>query len=750
MKNLKRMLRSFITVNDFIVKKSRAEYRAFSLSLLVLIFAAMPARAQLLIPFTGSTSLACGTNTLVQDHAGSSQYANNASGYIVLDAGFGAAISIVGTYTTETGWDYVRIFNGVGTGGTMLLNVSGTGNINFTGTAGQTLTLQFFTDGSVVMDGLNLNVSYSGPCFATPCSGIPPPNSVITPTFVMCPNSSTTMLSLANTYTVGGLTFQWQSSTTSSVGPYTAITSATNTSYLTPNASTSTWYQVSVTCTNSGGSTTVTVPGQVMISSGVITNNVPYYEDFEQIGQNDRLPNCSWTASGMLSTTRTYTTSASGNRIPRSGTSFASFVASPVGTKYFYTNGIWLEPGITYSAGVWFTSDLTGAINWTNFGLLLGTSQSTVGLTPIALQAGSAMSPVYKSVSNTFTVSAPAFYYVAVRATSGTGSAAYLSWDDLSITIPCTSVHNPISVSMTANSTTVCEGAIINLSATGADTYTWSTGANSQSINEIAVFTTNYSVQGTNTLTGCQDGASITVKVDPAPVISSMAYPPVVCAGNPVTLMASGASTYQWNTGSTGAVITAMPTFNTTYAVVGTATNGCSATTTVAVTVNSLPSVVAMASPQSICRNENITLTGGGAVTYKWTSSSSAVVLSGSPITFAPSNSSMFTVTGTDANGCENTANISVAVEECTGINALSVKDGLSVYPNPTSGHLMVEFNSEEGGSVKLADVSGRIIMQDQTGENQMALNLENYASGIYYLTVISGEKTGVIKIVKQ
>ena len=45
----------------------------------------------------------------------------------------------------------------------------------------------------------------------TPCSTQPAANSILTPTFAICPNSSVT-IGLANTYTVGGITYQWQSS----------------------------------------------------------------------------------------------------------------------------------------------------------------------------------------------------------------------------------------------------------------------------------------------------------------------------------------------------------------------------------------------------------------------------------------------------------------------------------------------------------------------------------------------------------
>src|SRR6185312_1458799 len=103
------------------------------------------------LPSSGAaTANACGTAITVYDNGGSgSSYSSSASGYIVLQSGGSAVINIAGTYTTESGYDYVYIYSGSGTGGTLLASYNGTGSINYTGTAGQTLTIQLSSDGSV-------------------------------------------------------------------------------------------------------------------------------------------------------------------------------------------------------------------------------------------------------------------------------------------------------------------------------------------------------------------------------------------------------------------------------------------------------------------------------------------------------------------------------------------------------------------------------------------------------------------------
>jgi len=125
-----------------------------------------------LVPFTGSNTNACGTNIALQDHAGSGNYSNNANGYTVLEAGTNATITISGTYWGEGCCDDLYIYSGAGTGGAVLLNPIGNGaggvSVNYTGAPGQTLTVRFTSDLSIVYAGFDLMVTYTNPC-VPPC-----------------------------------------------------------------------------------------------------------------------------------------------------------------------------------------------------------------------------------------------------------------------------------------------------------------------------------------------------------------------------------------------------------------------------------------------------------------------------------------------------------------------------------------------------------------------------------------------------
>ncbi len=584
---------------------------------------------------------------------------------------------------------------------------------------------------------------------STPCTTAPPANSILPLTFTTCPGLLNPNLTLASTYSFGGITYQWQSSTVSPVGPFTSISNATLSSAPVPTIGVSTWFQVVATCTNTGGTTTLTPTGYVVGSSVVKT--VPYVEDFEGIPINNRLPNCSWYAANLGTTVTSYTTSASDNRVPRSGNKFVSF-GQPSTNNIVYSNGITMSPGITYSAALWYATEYFGYNNWTSLSILLGASQSVTGLIPIAT-ISPAVSGAYKALSGTFTVSSPGDYYIAIRATASTGSALYLSFDDLSVTIPCNGLGaiNAPTLSVSAPATTVCSNVAVNLTASGADTYTWNTGSTSSALTDNPSVSQTYTVWGTNLLTGCVTQKTQLIQVDPAPNVYVFASTPSVCIGQPAILTGLGAVSYVWSNGASTSVITVSPTVNAAYNVIGTALNGCTDQKSQNIQVKALPNVSANSSSSESCKGEMITLSGNGAVTYQWLASGSGVVYLTNPVNVVLNVPTNFTLTGTDANGCTNKTTLSQNVNACTDIKAnMSATGGLKLYPNPGKGYYTLETNSDVMKTIEVLDYTGKLIMLTKSSEQNISIDLSNLANGIYYVKVSANDKNEIIKVVKN
>ncbi len=220
----------------------------------------------------------------------------------------------------------------------------------------------------------------------------------------------------------------------------------------------------------------------------------------------------------------------------------------------------------------------------------------------------------------------------------------------------CSANSNTINISVQANPTvavsnaTICSGNTANLTATGANTYIWDTGATTSSISVSPTVTSNYLVTGTTN--GCTNTKTVSVTIKNTPTIAVSNA--TICSGNNTNLTATGATTYSWNTGSTTSSISVTPNVNTNYTVTGT-TNGCINTKTVSVTVKATPTVAV--SNATICSGNSANITASGATTYSWNTGSAT-----SSISITPNVNTNYTVTGT-TNGCINTKTVSVTVK---------------------------------------------------------------------------------------
>lgn len=100
-----------------------------------------------------------------------------------------------------------------------------------------------------------------------------------------------------------------------------------------------------------------------------------------------------------------------------------------------------------------------------------------------------------------------------------------------------------------------------------------------------------------------------------------------------------------------------------TYTVTLTASNANGSTSaTQVITVNPAPNLIVSASPSTICVGQNSMLNVSGAATYVWNPGN----LPGSSVVVSPPATTTYTVTGTNAAGCTNTAQVTVTVQPCS------------------------------------------------------------------------------------
>lgn len=222
---------------------------------------------------------------------------------------------------------------------------------------------------------------------------------------------------------------------------------------------------------------------------------------------------------------------------------------------------------------------------------------------------------------------------------------------------------NPLPVSLAASSTLVCQLSPVTLTASGGTSYTWSAG--SQTVSTIVVNPTLNTVYTVAASDGtCQGTASLTVNTNPNPTVTAVTTDTRVCAGESVTLTATGADNYTWTpavvTGSSGVI---QPTQSQNYQVIGDNAFGCTSQATQFVLVDFLPSVQGNANKPTVCTNGTVSLQASGtANTYSWSSGDASA-----NATVTVAQSTIFVVGGTlTATGCHNYDTVMVNVFQPT------------------------------------------------------------------------------------
>lgn len=176
---------------------------------------------------------------------------------------------------------------------------------------------------------------------------------------------------------------------------------------------------------------------------------------------------------------------------------------------------------------------------------------------------------------------------------------------------------------LTSSQPQICVGESVTLTATGGATYNWGGGLPGNGSTQVVspTVTTTYTVfaVGAN---GCVSAnpATVTVIVGP-PTATVAASKSKICAGESVTLTASGGITYNW-VGLTGngntQVVT--PTTTTTYSVYALGGNGCSSVNPATITIEVVPAITSTLHDVYVCVGDSGVLDAGAGpgYTYLW------------------------------------------------------------------------------------------------------------------------------------
>ncbi len=323
-----------------------------------------------------------------------------------------------------------------------------------------------------------------------------------------------------------------------------------------------------------------------------------------------------------------------------------------------------------------------------------------------------------------------------VGTTLYTGSTTDI--DDCSFQASIT-VNELPTVTASSDETEICEGTSITLTGGGATTYTW----DPSDIDDGVAFTpeagtATYTVTGVDD-NGCENTAEVEVVTNALPIVMATADNDSICIGDELILSGSGATTYTWDLSVVDSeAFTPADLGTTTYNVEGTDDNGCVNTASVDVTVNDLPTVTASVDLVLICLGSDVVFTGGGADTYDWDMD----VTDGEAFEPSSVGTETYTVTGTDLNGCENTAEVDVEVTE----NTIDVVGALTPETVGLDGEIDITVTG--GTPTYTFDWDN-----DGTGDFDDTEDLTGLAAGTYTVVVVDSdgcERTEEFVLVNQ
>jgi len=211
-----------------------------------------------------------------------------------------------------------------------------------------------------------------------------------------------------------------------------------------------------------------------------------------------------------------------------------------------------------------------------------------------------------------------------------------------------------------------------------------------------------------------------------------------VCAGNTINLQSSGGVSYSWS-GPNGftsnaqnpSINNAMAANQGTYTVTATFSNGCTGTASVYVTVNPLPNATIGATPNPICSGNTLQLSSGGGSTYAWSGPGgfSSNLQNPTRANIQVSQSGIYTVTVTSAQGCTAIKTVNVSVN-------LSPTATIGATPNPICSGNTLQLSSGGGSTYAWSGPGGF----SSNLQNPTRTNIQVSQGGTYTVTVTSAQ----------
>ena len=258
---------------------------------------------------------------------------------------------------------------------------------------------------------------------------------------------------------------------------------------------------------------------------------------------------------------------------------------------------------------------------------------------------------------------------------SGIYTVTVTNGNGCSATATTNVIINALPTPTASSNTPVCVGKSLDLIASGGINYAWIgpngfiSSVQNPSISSVTALSSGiYTVTVTN-VNGCSATATTNVVINALPIPTASSNTPV-CVGKSLDLTSSGGINYAWAGPNSFTSSLQNPSINSVtisssgiYTVTVTNGNGCSATATTNVVINTLP-IPTASSNTPVCVGKSLDLTASGGINYAWVGPNGFTSSLQNPSinSVTALSSGIYTVTVTNVNGCSATATTNVII----------------------------------------------------------------------------------------
>jgi len=229
------------------------------------------------------------------------------------------------------------------------------------------------------------------------------------------------------------------------------------------------------------------------------------------------------------------------------------------------------------------------------------------------------------------------------------------------------------------------------------------------------------------------------------------------CQGGSVLLTAtySGASV-QWKKNGTNIPGATSATYNVTtkgnYSCVTTSACGTAESSTIFVNVIKNPNAsISAGSPTTFCAGGSVVLTevAVAGCTYQWYKGATPIA-GATLLTYTATTAGNYKCRVTKAaTGCFKNSNaIAVSVPCREGDNI--IENTFSLYPNPANNFITIETDFSTEKTIYITDALGQIVKSITTSEDNITIDIQGIASGVYFIKMEDGNNSVTQKFVKQ